>query len=348
MWILFFCIGKLDTSILLGAIKPLAYRLYFLYNMAMKKFKQYSWIVFVFLILFLGGTFGFHRLSLQKENKLLVPIGKKVVVNGHQMNVYVQGEGSETIVFLSGAGIASPILDFKNLTDSLSKKYKIVVVERAGYGFSEDSNQSRDVMEVLSETRQALSQAEVSGPYVIISHSMASLESLAWQEKYPNEVTAVIGLDWALPTSYEDLKEHPHLMTLAYWTSKVGLLRYFPESVYLKNHDLTDSERRQYRFLAYKQLLSKAMLNETRAVKENAHKVSRFTIDSKIPVLLFVSNGKGTGFSQSEWQNYAKDFARNRSNVQVVYEDAPHDLYHSKKNEVVSQINSFLHQSRLD
>ena len=348
MWILFFCIGKLDSSILLGAIKPLAYRLYFLYNMAMKKFKQYSWIVFVFLILFLGGTFGFHRLSLQKENKLLVPIGKKVVVNGHQMNVYVQGEGSETIVFLSGAGIASPILDFKNLTDSLSKKYKIVVVERAGYGFSEDSNQSRDVIEVLSETRQALSQAEVSGPYVIISHSMASLESLAWQEKYPNEVRALIGLDWALPASYEDLKEHPKLMTLAYWTSKVGLLRYFPESVYLKNHDLTDSERRQYRFLAYKQLLSKAMLNETRAVKENAHKVSGFTIDSKIPVLLFVSNGEETGFSQSEWQNYAKDFARNRSNVQVVYEDAPHDLYHSKKNEVVSQINSFLYQSRLD
>ena len=277
-----------------------------------------------------------------------MPIGKKVVVNGHQMNVYVQGEGSETIVFLSGAGIASPILDFKNLTDSLSKKYKIVVVERAGYGFSEDSNQSRDVMEVLSETRQALSQAEVSGPYVIISHSMASLESLAWQEKYPNEVKALIGLDWALPASYEDLKEHPKLMTLAYWTSKVGLLRYFPESVYLKNHDLTDSERRQYRFLAYKQLLSKAMLNETRAVKENAHKVSGFTIDSKIPVLLFVSNGEETGFSQSEWQNYAKDFARNRSNVQVVYEDAPHDLYHSKKNEVVSQINSFLHQSRLD
>ena len=222
------------------------------------------------------------------------------------------------------------------------------MVEREGYCFSEDSDQSRDVMEVLDETRQALSQAHVSGPYVIISHSMASLESLAWQEKYPNEVRALIGLDWALPASYEDLKEHPKLMTLAYWTSKVGLLRYFPESVYLKNHDLTDSERRQYRFLAYKQLLSKAMLNETRAVKENAHKVSGFTIDSKIPVLLFVSNGEGTGFSQSEWQNYAKGFARNRSNVQVVYEDAPHDLYHSKKNEVVSQISSFLHQSRLD
>ena len=36
---------------------------------------------------------------------------------------------------------------------------------------------------------------------------MASLESLAWQEKFPDEVKALIGLDWALPSSYEDLKE---------------------------------------------------------------------------------------------------------------------------------------------
>ncbi len=309
--------------------------------MAMKKFKKFSWIIFVVLILFLGGTFGFHQLSLQKESKLLMPIGKKVVVNGHQMNVYIKGEGSETIVFLSGAGIASPILDFKNLTDSLSKKYKVVVVERAGYGFSEDSDQSRDVMTVFSETRQALSQAEVSGPYVIVSHSMASLESLAWQEKYPNEVRALIGLDWALPASYKDLKEHPTLMTLAYWTSKIGLLRYFPESFYIKNPTLTETERQQYKLLAYKQLMSQAMLHESRLAKENAKKVPS-SINPKIPALLLVSNGEGTTFSQSEWQRYAERFASDQSNVQVVYMDAPHDLYHYQSNAIVSRIKEFL------
>lgn len=261
--------------------------------MPMKKFKQFSWIIFVVLILFLGGTFGFHQLSLQKESNLLTPIGKEVTVNGHQMNVYIKGEGSETMVFLSGAGIASPILDFKNLSDSLSKKYKVVVVERAGYGFSEDSNRSRDVMEVLSETRQALAQAHVSGPYVIISHSMASLESLAWQEKYPNEVKAVIGLDWALPESYEDLKDNQALLTVAYWSSKIGLLRYFPESFYIKNPTLTETERKQYKLLAYKQLMSQAMLHESRLAKENAKKVPS-SINPKIPALLLVSNGEGT------------------------------------------------------
>ena len=307
----------------------------------MKKFKQWSWILCGFLILFLGATFMFHQVSLQKERKLLTPIGKQVTVNGHQMNVSITGEGPETIVLLSGAGIASPILDFKNLSDPLSKKYKVVVVERAGYGFSEDSDQSRDVMTVLSETRQALSQAHVSGPYVIISHSMASLESLAWQEKYPNEVKALIGLDWALPASYEDLKDNQALLTVAYWSSKIGLLRYFPESFYIKNPTLTETERQQYKLLAYKQLMSQAMLHESRLAKENAKKVPS-SINPKIPALLMVSNGDGTSFSQSEWQRYAERFASDQSNVQVDYMDAPHDLYHYQSDAIVSRIKKFL------
>ena len=309
--------------------------------MPMKKFKLWSWIVCGFLLLFLGATFVFHQFSLRNESKLLTPIGKQVTVNGHRMNVSITGEGPETIVLLSGAGIASPILDFKNLSDLLSKKYKVVVVERAGYGFSEDSDRSRDVMEVLSETRQALAQAHVSGPYVIISHSMASLESLAWQEKYPNEVKALIGLDWALPASYEDLKEHPTLITLAYWTSKIGLLRYFPESFYIKNPTLTETERQQYKLLAYKQLMSQAMLHESRLAKENAKKVPS-SINPKIPALLLVSNGEGTTFSQSEWQRYAERFASDQSNVQVDYMDAPHDLYHYQSDAIVSRIKEFL------
>ena len=307
----------------------------------MKTLKKSALVLLSFLILFLVGTFIFHRISLEKEQASLTPMGKTVLVNGHKINVYVQGEGSETIVFLSGAGIASPILDFKEVSESLSKQYKVVIVERAGYGYSDDSNHSRDVMEVLSETRQALSQANVKGPFIILSHSMASLESLAWQEKYPDEVKTLVGLDWALPASYENLKQNQALITVAFWSSKIGLLRYFPESFYIKNPTLIESERKQYKLLAYKQLMSQAMLHESQTVKENAKKVTS-SINPKIPTLLLVSNGEGTSFSQSEWQRYAERFASDQSNVQVVYMDAPHDLYHYQSHEIVSQIEDFL------
>lgn len=307
----------------------------------MKILKKWFLGFLSFILLFLLATFIFHRISLEKEKASLTPMGQQVLVNGHQMNVYVKGDGPETIVVLSGASIASPILDFQEVSESLSKRYKVVIVERAGYGYSDDSNHSRDVMEVLSETRQALSQANVKGPFIILSHSMASLESLAWQEKYPDEVKNLIGLDWALPVSYENLKDNQDLLTVAFWSSKIGLLRYFPESFYIKNQTLTESERKQYKFLAYKQLMSQAMLHESQTVKENAKKVPS-NINPKIPTLLMVSNGDGTSFSQFEWQRYAERFASDQSNVQVVYMDAPHDLYHYKSHEIVSQIEDFL------
>ena len=307
----------------------------------MKILKKWFLGFLSFILLFLAATFIFHRISLEKEQASLTPMGQQVLIDGHQMNVYVEGNGPETIVVLSGAGIASPILDFKEVSESLSKRYKVVIVERAGYGYSDDSNHSRDVMEVLSETRQALSQANITGPFIILSHSMASLESLAWQEKYPDEVKALIGLDWALPSSYEDLKENQTLLTVAYWSSKIGLLRYFPESFYIKNPTLIENERKQYKLLAYKQLMSQAMLHESQTVKENAKKVPS-NINPKIPALIMVSNGDGTSFSQSEWQRYAERFASDQSNIQVVYMDAPHDLYHYQSDAIVSRIKEFL------
>ena len=307
----------------------------------MKILKKWFLAFLSFILLFLVATFIFHRISLEKEQASLTPMGQQVLVDGHQMNVYVEGNGPETIVVLSGAGIASPILDFKEVSESLSKQYKVVIVERAGYGYSDDSNHSRDVMEVLSEARQALSQANVKGPFIILSHSMASLESLAWQEKYPDEVKTLVGLDWALPASYENLKDNQALLTVAYWSGKIGLLRYFPESFYIKNQTLTESERRQYKLLAYKQLMSQAMLRESQTVKENAKKVPS-NINPKIPALLMISNGDGTSFSQFEWQRYAERFASDQSNVQVVYMDAPHDLYHYQSDAIVSRIREFL------
>lgn len=296
------------------------------------------------VIVLLLASFTYHRLALQREKASLKPMGQMVSVNGHEMSIFVKGEGPQTLVFLSGAGTASPILDFKDLYDGLSKQYKIVVVERAGYGYSEDTSKSRDVSEVLSETRQALARAHVSGPYIILSHSMASLETLLWQEKYPSEVKAIIGLDWALPESYAHLKMHPQILRMARWGSQLGLLRYLPSRLYVPNANLSSSDRRLYQRIAYRQILSKAMLNESLSVKDNAKKVTS-SIDSQIPILLMVSNGGGTGFSQKDWRHYATSFAKDQKNIAVTFYDSPHYLYHYQTKEVAAKIEEFIKET---
>jgi len=302
--------------------------------------KRLLFLLGAVLVLLLA-SFTYHRLALQREKVSLNPMGQMVSVNGHEMSIFVKGEGPQTLVFLSGAGTASPILDFKDLYDGFSKQYKIVVVERGGYGYSEDTSKSRDVSEVLSETRQALAKAHVSGPYIILSHSMASLESLLWQEKYPSEVKAIIGLDWALPESYAHLTIHPQILRMARWGSQLGLLRYLPSRLYVPNANLSSSDRRLYQRIAYRQILSKAMLNESLSVKENAKKVDD-KIDSQIPTLLLVSNGEGTSFSKEEWRNYAARFAKDQKNIELTFYDAPHYLYHYQTKEVVAKIEDFI------
>ena len=286
-------------------------------------------------------SFTYHRLALQREKASLNPMGQMVSVNGHDMSVFVKGNGPQTLIFLSGAGTASSILDFKDLYDGLSKEYKIVLVERAGYGYSEDTSKSRDVSVILSETRQALAKAQVSGPYIILSHSMASLETLLWQEKYPSEIKAIIGLDWALPESYLQLRMHSQILRMARLGSQLGLLRYLPSRLYMPNENLSSSDRRLYQRIAYRQILSQAMLNESLSVKENAKKVDA-KINSQIPTLLLVSNGEGMGFSQEEWRNYAARFAKDQKNIELTFYDAPHYLYHYQTKEVVAKIEDFI------
>lgn len=302
--------------------------------------KRLLFLMGAVLVLLLA-SFIYHRLALQREKASLNPMGQMVSVNGHDMSVFVKGNGPQTLVFLSGAGTASPILDFKDLYNGLSKQYKIVVVERAGYGYSEDTSKSRDVSEVLSETRQALAKAHVSGPYIILSHSMSSLETLLWQEKYPSEIQAVIGLDWALPESYLQLRMHSQILRMARLGSQLGLLRYLPSRLYMPNENLSSSDRRLYQRIAYRQILSQAMLNESLSVKENAKKVTS-SIDSHIPTLLMVSDGEGTVFSQEEWRHYATRFAKDQKNIELTFYDAPHYLYHYQTTEVVAKIEDFI------
>ncbi|MDU2328305.1 MAG: alpha/beta hydrolase, partial [Streptococcus salivarius] len=211
----------------------------------------------------------------------------------------------------------------------------------SGYGYSEGTSKSRDVSEVLSETRQAIAKVHVSGPYIILSHSMASLETLLWQEKYPSEVKAIIGLDWALPESYSHLKMHPQILRMARWGSQLGLLRYLPSRLYVPNDNLSSSECRLYQRIAYRQILSQAMLNESLSVKGNAKKVDA-KINSQISTLLLVSNGEGTSFSKEEWRNYAARFAKDQKNIELTFYDAPHYLYHYQTKEVVAKIEDFI------
>ena len=147
-----------------------------------------------------------HHIALQAEEKRLVPPGQLVEVDGRNIHVYCEGDCAQgpALVFLSGSGTVAPVYDFRPLYRLLSPHFPIAVVEKTGYGYSDISDVPRDVASMVDEVRRALAGADVPAPYVLLPHSMSGLEAICWAQTYPDEVAGIIGLDMAVPHSYDD------------------------------------------------------------------------------------------------------------------------------------------------
>src|SRR5699024_7786617 len=159
------------------------------------------------------------------EDEQLTPPGEIVEVNGHDMHVFSEGEGEETLVYMAGGGIITPRINFAYLYSLLEDELHIVVVENAVYGYSASTDEPRDMDTILSETREALSQANISGTYTLMPYSMSGIEALYWTQVYPEEVKAIIGLDMAVPAAYEDYDIPMPVVHAGAFAANIGIIR---------------------------------------------------------------------------------------------------------------------------
>ena len=287
----------------------------------------------------------FHQIMLKVEEPLRAPLGQLVEVDGHKMSVYTEGTGDKTLVFLSGSDTPSPILDFKSLFSLLSDEYRIVVVERFGYGFSDIVDKPRDIDTVLSETRAALAAADIDGPYVLCPHSMSGLEALYWAQQYPEEVEAIVGLDMAVPDAYENFKNNVFMNAASQFNAKTGIIRLLPllnELDCVKHGTLTEEEKKIAHALLYKNFSNRTTINELKYVSENATIVGAGEIP-QVPMLLFISNDTST----TELTDATQRYANTAENTKVIQLDCPHYVHDYEYNRISKEIKAFL-QERAD
>ncbi|QVK19507.1 alpha/beta hydrolase [Mycoplasmatota bacterium] len=304
-------------------------------------------IIFIgVLILFLLGLFIWNKIQIKKEIKRYPVIGEMVEVNNHKIHVYTEGSGDETLVFMSGSGTSSPFYDFKPLWSQLVKDYRIVVIEKAGYGWSDVSNVSRDIDYILEETRLALSISNIEGPFVLVPHSMSGLEAIRWAQKYPLEVKAIIGLDPAIPASYDEIKVPSQAnLKIIKFVADIGILRLIPSII--ENSDagksglLSDEDINAFRSILYRRTTTTDMINEAKLVFENAQKVRESGIPKSTPMYFFISNGKEVGVSN--WKEILSSYVNELENGKYAYLDCGHYVHNIEteyiKNEIINYLN---------
>ena len=309
-----------------------------------KKIKKILLILLVMFVVFLLFTFIRHRIMLKQEEDIVKPIGQMIKVDGHKMCVYTEGDGDKTLVFMSGSGTTSPILDFKSIYPQLTDKYRIAVVEKFGYGFSEHVDKSRDVASILADTRAALAGAGLKAPYVLCPHSYSGIEALYWAQTYPDEVEAIIGLDMCVPECYDYTKDGTFAVPgyrLLHGLLELGIGRYLPDSTFLPSGDfLTEQERRTWVALGNRNYANIDIARECNMAKDNAAEVS-LRNKPKVPMLLFVSTGEGTSM-QDKWRDIFYRYADGMSNIKIIELDCSHYIFHFEADKITKGINLFL------
>ena len=83
--------------------------------------------------------------------------GVHVTVDGHNIHVYSVGDTNKPqIVLMSGSGTVAPVYDFKILYEKLSKSFRVIVMEKFGYGYSDIFDSPADIDTLVSTQKQAL------------------------------------------------------------------------------------------------------------------------------------------------------------------------------------------------
>lgn len=283
----------------------------------------------------------------KKDEKLLSEYQDKVVITKNGLSILSEGNGKHTLVFLSGGGTVSPIYDFKSLYTLLENDYKVIVVEKKGYGFSITDNSSRNIENMLSETRIALKELNIVEPYILVPHSMSGLEAIYWAQEYPEEIEAIIGLDMATPEAYLHMSLPNKFSTgILALLRNIGIYRIFPtivdsNSPAINVGDLTKNNKEIYRALFHQKFMSQNFVNEIQNIHENVAIITQNSIPN-VKTLLLISNGKGTGFNENDWKTFQHNYSVEIEHVEIEYYNCPHYLHNYEYVDISERIKEYI------
>ncbi|OWA35985.1 alpha/beta hydrolase [Saccharibacillus sp. O16] len=183
--------------------------------------------VILLLTLVLAG-FIYQAMGERSDRAAFQPPGTMVEVNGHRMHVYHEPKADRApeeaaVVLISGWGTASPYADFSPVYEYLRGQADFAVVERFGYGYSDTTEDKRDIDRITEELEKALKGAGVEPPYVLAAHSLGSLEAIRFAQLHPDQVAGIVTIDSGSPEFY--LTFPSRTMQLQRLAIKSGLVR---------------------------------------------------------------------------------------------------------------------------
>lgn len=156
-------------------------------------------ILVLAIVMFVLGTFIFHLIKSSEEAVLLKEKGyyNPVSVGDYCLNAAKFGnkKGEHTIIAMAGLGSGDFPVAMRQATASLEENNLVVFADRAGYGFSDDTENEMTLEYIVEDYRKALKNAGIEAPYILMPHSIGGAYANYWVSNYPEEIEAVVFVD---------------------------------------------------------------------------------------------------------------------------------------------------------
>ena len=118
--------------------------------------------------------------------------GQVLDIAGFNLHGYIEGNGSQDIVFIHGALVN--LRDWVFAARSLSKRdNRFIYIDRPGFGYSERDNSEWDAERQAEQARAYVKKFNAKN-LILVGHSWGALVAMSWAAKYPEEVKGVISI----------------------------------------------------------------------------------------------------------------------------------------------------------
>jgi pimeloyl-ACP methyl ester carboxylesterase len=287
-----------------------------------------------------------NALLTQAERDQYKAPGKVVDVDGKKIHVHTQGSGSQNVVFLSGLGTLSPEIDFRVLSAELKSSFKTNIVEYPGYGWSSDTDQLRSTSNSVEEIRAALRAAQVLPPYILVAHSFSGLQSLLYANKYPKEISGIVGLDISVPEQVNYIAWHQQQVNWYEILRFLGISRiilmFDPTIAVGHRVDITVDEITEYSRITNWVVGSHATFGEANELSTNLRSLLGQKFPGSIPTILVVAsegaNYKGPGISGDVWIKMHQDILEKNATSRMVILEGDHYIHHQNESKIAALV----------
>ena len=244
------------------------------------------------ILLFTIITIIVHTVRSKNEIELLKEKGyyNLVSVGEYSLNVaeFGNANGDYTIVGMAGLGSGDFSVSMRQMTSCLEEENRLVFVDRAGYGFSDDTENEMTLEYIVEDYRKALKNAGIEAPYILMGHSIGGAYANYWVSNYPEEIKAVIFVDGSQLSSDafadEPIDEIDVGDRVLAFLAKAGFSRYVLRDYFYHFPD-NYSEEEQYLgdALALMTLDSIATLSENKNLAKNTQDAFNGIVTNDIP-----------------------------------------------------------------